>query len=119
MPRLDATISVSEAVREDAIGLGASRERAHTISNGISIARVRELSGAKKITFARPTIVGVGRLSYEKGFDTLLRAHALARKEIAHCLVLVGDGLERASLEGLAAELKIEGSVTFAGYQAN
>ena len=119
LPRLDATISVAEAVREDAISLGARRERAYSISNGISVARVQELSGAEKITFTRPTIVGAGRLSPEKGFDTLLRAHALARKEIAHDLVFVGDGEERVSLERLAAELRVEDSVTFAGYQVN
>ena len=119
LPRLDATISVAEAVREDAVALGARRERAFTIPNGVPIARVQELSAAEKIVFAHTTIVGVGRLAYEKGFDTLLRAHALARQEVAHDLVLVGDGRERASLEQLTAELGITGSVTFAGYQAN
>lgn len=119
LPRLDATISVAQAVRDDAIDLGARRERAFTIPNGVSVARVQELSTAEEIVFAQPTIVGVGRLAHEKGFDTLLRAHALARRKIAHELVLVGDGRERASLERLTAELGIDDSVTFAGYQAN
>lgn len=119
LPRLDATISVAEAVREDIIGLGAGRERAYVVSNGIPIARVQALSGAEKIAFARPTIAGFGRLSFEKGFDVLIRAHAIARKEIAHDLVIVGDGRERANLEQLAAELGVEDSVIFAGYRAN
>ncbi len=119
LPRLDATISVAEAVRDDLISLGARKDRAYAVSNGIPVARVQELSEAKKIAFTRPTIVGVGRLSYEKGFDTLLRAHALARNETPHDLVIVGDGWERANLEQLAKELRVTDSVTFAGYLVN
>jgi glycosyltransferase involved in cell wall biosynthesis len=119
LPRLDATISVAESVRDDAVDLGARSERAYTIPNGIPVARVLELGTAEKIAFRRPTVVAVGRLAYEKGFDILLRAHASAQREIAHDLVLVGDGRERTSLERLATELGVGGSVTFAGYRPN
>jgi glycosyltransferase involved in cell wall biosynthesis len=99
LPRLDATISVAEAVREDVIGLGADRERAYLIANGIPVARVLELSQAEEVSFERPTIVTVDRLSPEKDLDDLLRAHALAREEIAHDLLIIGDGVNRPRLE--------------------
>jgi len=119
LPRLDATISVAEAVREDVIGLGARRERAYAIPNGIPVARVQELGRVEKIEYERPTIVTVGRLSPEKGLDDLLRAHALAREEIAHDLLIIGDGIDRPRLEELTTELGLRDSVTFSGYHTN
>ncbi len=52
-----------------------------------------------------------GRLSSEKGIDTLIRAAALSRQPVA----IAGSGPEREDLERLAAELGAE--VTFLGYR--
>ena len=57
-------------------------------------------------------ILAVGRLSYFKGFDVLLRA--LADVEDA-CLLLIGDGECRRPLQQLASELGIDARVRFAG----
>lgn len=46
-------------------------------------------------------ILAIGRLTYYKGFDTLV--HALAALAQAAQLLIVGDGEERARLEGLIA----------------
>jgi glycosyltransferase involved in cell wall biosynthesis len=62
-----------------------------------------------------PKILGLGRLHWQKGFDVLLRALAIIRKERNWSLVLAGDGPERDSLRALAAELSIRGSVAFVG----
>ncbi|HBR68347.1 MAG TPA: hypothetical protein DEA55_03120 [Rhodospirillaceae bacterium] len=65
---------------------------------------------------AGPYILGVGRLSPEKGFDDLIAAHAIARKAHPELnLVLVGDGPERAALENMALRLGTRESVFFAG----
>jgi len=57
-------------------------------------------------------VLAVGRLSYFKGYDVLLRA--LADVEDA-CLLLIGDGECRRALQQLATELGIEARVRFAG----
>jgi len=57
-------------------------------------------------------ILAVGRLSYFKGFDVLLRA--LAAVDDAS-LLLIGDGECRRPLEQLANELGIDARVRFAG----
>lgn len=63
-----------------------------------------------------PKMVCVGRLSPEKGQAGLLRAFAILQRSRPDLqLRLVGDGPDRATLEGLAAELGINGTVTFAG----
>jgi glycosyltransferase involved in cell wall biosynthesis len=59
----------------------------------------------------------VGRLSFEKGHDVLLRAFAQLRgRGCAARLVIVGDGPERGALEKLAAELGLGGDVLMPGY---
>jgi len=60
----------------------------------------------------KPRILAVGRLSYFKGFDVLLRA--LADIEGAS-LLLIGDGECRQALQQLANELGIGARVRFAG----
>lgn len=61
-----------------------------------------------------PVALWVGRLSPEKGVHTLLEA--LAQPELAEaCLLLVGDGPERRSLERCCRTLQLDGRVYFAG----
>jgi len=68
---------------------------------------------------ARDYFVSVGRLASTKGFDRSLRAYAMAEAYRYCDFVVVGDGVERASLEALVRELDIEQYVHFAGYQEN
>lgn len=58
------------------------------------------------------TVVFVGRLTRQKALDVALRAVAAVP---AARLLLVGDGPERESLERLAAELGLDGRVSFLG----
>lgn len=62
----------------------------------------------------------VGRLTQQKGYDTLIRAMALVRATLpdAH-LVLVGDGEDRASLEALVTASGLAGCVTFLGVRTD
>lgn len=60
----------------------------------------------------------VGRLSKEKGVDTLLSAWPLAGLPAAARLLIVGDGPERGALEQQAAQLAVNGSVLFLGRRA-
>ena len=63
-----------------------------------------------------PTVVGIGRLVPQKGFDILLKAFAHAiRLDPNWRLVLFGDGPERERLLALAEHLKIRDRVSFPG----
>jgi glycosyltransferase involved in cell wall biosynthesis len=46
-----------------------------------------------------PTLVAVGRLEYQKGFDTLIEALSIVRKTVSARLVIFGDGSLREKLE--------------------
>lgn len=66
-----------------------------------------------------PRILGFGRLVCDKGFDLLLRAHAVvARRRPDARLILAGDGTARPALEHLAASLGLSASVEFTGMVA-
>lgn len=66
----------------------------------------------------RPYIVGVGRLSIEKGFDLLIEAFAHSRARQTHDLLIVGDGRERARLETLGTTLGLGSTLVFVGQVA-
>ncbi len=72
---------------------------------------------AEPYKHVRPYIFAIGRHAAQKGFDNLLKAYARIRPQLSQPfdLLLAGDGPERASLEALAAELKIKDSAHFVG----
>jgi GalNAc-alpha-(1->4)-GalNAc-alpha-(1->3)-diNAcBac-PP-undecaprenol alpha-1,4-N-acetyl-D-galactosaminyltransferase len=62
------------------------------------------------------TVLAVGRLSPEKGIDTLLRGFALVKKKASGWrVIVVGDGPARADLIALRDELNLTDSVEFIG----
>ncbi len=65
----------------------------------------------------RPRIVGVGRLSPEKGFDLLIRAFArIAPWYPEWTLQILGEGPQRRELEDLADSLGVRNQVRLAGW---
>ena len=66
-----------------------------------------------------PVILGVGRLTYQKDFHTLIRAFHLVRKSVDSRLVIIGDGEDRAGLTRLAEELGVIDHIDMPGYVAN
>ncbi|MBU2036696.1 glycosyltransferase [Patescibacteria group bacterium] len=58
----------------------------------------------------------MGRLSYEKSIDQVIRAFALINKKMPDLnLMIIGDGPERKNLEKLAKDLNVNNSVIFTG----
>ncbi len=85
------------------------------IWNGIDLNRF-PFSGPRDC----PIAISVARLSREKDFPTLLRGTAIALKKVPDLqLKIVGDGVERDSLEKLAHELNISDAVEFLGERAD
>jgi GalNAc-alpha-(1->4)-GalNAc-alpha-(1->3)-diNAcBac-PP-undecaprenol alpha-1,4-N-acetyl-D-galactosaminyltransferase len=64
----------------------------------------------------RTVIVAVGRLTYQKGFDVLLRAYAIIAPRFADwSLAIIGEGEEQGSLTRLRDELRLDDRVEFVG----
>jgi glycosyltransferase involved in cell wall biosynthesis len=66
-----------------------------------------------------PVILGVGRLTRQKDFPTLIRAFAEVNRCRATRLIILGEGEERASLEALARELGVEEHIALPGFRDN
>ena len=66
-----------------------------------------------------PTIIAVGRLSYQKGFDLLLDAFSQVQKSVESRLIIFGEGELRESLEKQIDELGISDKVSLPGYSDN
>lgn len=66
-----------------------------------------------------PVIVGIGRLTRQKDFPTLIRAFSNVRERIPSKLIILGEGEERTSLEELCKSLGIAEDVDMPGFVAN
>jgi glycosyltransferase involved in cell wall biosynthesis len=63
------------------------------------------------------TLLAMGRLAYEKGFDLLLQAFALiAKRQPDWCLQIWGEGELRSQLEHCASNLGLRERVQFCGF---
>jgi glycosyltransferase involved in cell wall biosynthesis len=67
----------------------------------------------------RPCVIAIGRLSPQKGFDSLIAAFAAVRRRIDCRLVILGDGELRGSLERQVAEMGLNGDVYLPGFVPN
>jgi glycosyltransferase involved in cell wall biosynthesis len=124
-PKADAIIVNSKGI---AIILGKLKhillQKIAVIYNPVDIEQIMHLS-KKKISYLLsqedvPIIIGIGRLSIEKGHSYLLKAvHIILSKGIQCRLIICGQGLKRERLEKLAVDLKIDDKVTFLGFQDN
>ncbi|WP_342832975.1 glycosyltransferase [Candidatus Hadarchaeum sp.] len=118
--KIDTIVAVSESVASDLIkALAINPKKIEVIYNPVIEDDI--FLKAKDVQFFTSThyILGAGRLVESKGFDTLLRAFAIVRKNIVLELVILGDGPERENLENLARALEIFDNVRFLGFTRN
>ena len=66
-----------------------------------------------------PTILGVGRLTAQKDFSTLIDAFALVNKRMPARLILLGEGEERAQLSELGRKLGLAERISMPGWVPN
>jgi len=128
-PRLPRLVFVSHGAQRTLQGLVPLRpERLSVIHNPLDLDRVQALAaeplpGWAAFMTRRPTIVSVGRLERQKGFDLLIEAHARLRNGgQVHDLLILGegkDGKDRAELQNLARRLGVEDSVHLPGFVPN
>jgi glycosyltransferase involved in cell wall biosynthesis len=113
-------VPVAQGLVRGLVDLGIRKDRIEVVENGFEPALIRA-GAAREPGLALPPgpfLFALGRLSEQKGFDTLIAAHALALRQGAppHRLLIAGEGPDLEPLKALAAERGVTGSVTFAGF---
>jgi len=114
LTQADWVVAISQAMRSDVISLAPEIEgRCSVIYNSLDIG-IRSNCGA---SFDTPTLLCVGRVVREKGFDLAIQAlPEILRARPETRLLIAGDGPARPELEAQAIALGVAGRVTFAGW---
>lgn len=114
----ERVVAQSTAMRDDLLQLGIEPDRIVTITNPMDEEEIERRTATPAVPLpGRPALVAVGRLTRQKGFDTLVEAlpDLLDRHPDLH-LTVFGEGPARGALEARVDHLGIGGSVTLAGH---
>jgi glycosyltransferase involved in cell wall biosynthesis len=123
----DAITAVSNGVADDiARSLGIARNAITTLYNP-TITPDFALRASQPIDHpwfadgAPPVLLGVGRMTFQKDFSTLLRAFARVRQDRPVRLVIIGEAnpKQQARFQAEAAELGVQEAVELLGYLPN
>ncbi len=124
-PDADRVVTVSDAVGRELIdGLGLCPDTVQTIYNPVVDDELLGMAGEPldHPWFADgepPVILGVGRLTEQKDFATLMDAFAKLRQQRQARLVILGEGRLRPELEERAKQLDITADVDLPGFVDN
>lgn len=121
-PAADAVVCVSSGVAEDlARYVDIPGEKLNVIYNpAIAPRQLRAVSSSPLhpwlVQGQPPVILGVGRLTRQKDFPTLIRAFALIAAQRECRLMILGEGQDRQDLELLSVDLGLRGRIEFPGF---
>lgn len=124
-PMVDGVVAVSEGVAQDTCLItGLPRERVAVVHNpvvkaGLYKAARQPIDHPWLRPGEPPVILGIGRLTRQKGFPTLLRAFACLHRERPCRLLILGEGRERDRLQSQAEALGVAGALQMPGTVAN
>jgi hypothetical protein len=122
--RADAVVFVSHGAADAARRRGLPPQRVSVAHSGIDvdevIRRARSSPPRAIVGDQRPVLLSCADLAVRKGHDLLLRSLAAVHERGYDArLVILGEGPERAALEGLAADLGVADSVLLPGFVLN
>ncbi|MCG5509912.1 glycosyltransferase [Ectothiorhodospira lacustris] len=124
-PLADGIIAVSRGVADDVRGItGLPEEKVHVVRNPVITPDLETLAAEPAPhpwleDGGDPVIIGMGRLTRQKDFPTLLRAFAGVRGRRPARLIILGEGGDREALTALARSLGVADRVLMPGFAPN
>jgi len=124
-PKANAIVVVSEAARDDFLrNFRLNRKKVSVIYNPVVTPELFEKAKQPSThpwlsQDSPPVILGVGRLTKQKDFTTLIRAFALVCNQQPAKLIIIGEGNERKKLEQLSINLRVSKDVDIHGFVEN
>jgi glycosyltransferase involved in cell wall biosynthesis len=121
LPRADLVVCVSSGVRDDLVSLVHLEVHPVVIPDPIDVAAVARSS---REPVAHPwfdgktqVVLGVGRLTWQKNFEMLIRAFHLLKRDVPEAkLLILGEGELRPRLEALVTKLGLATEVDLHGF---
>lgn len=122
--RADRIIAVSNGAADDLKEMGLPENKIDVIYNPVITREVFSLAEQSPshpwfLDKTVPIILGVGRLTEQKDFATLIKAFILVRKELPARLVIVGEGEEKNRLNKMISNYNLQDSACLLGHQNN
>ena len=124
-PKLHRLIAVSQGVADDVIAITGMSNRQVTVVRNPTITPAMLTAASLPVehpwfaAHAPPVVLGVGRLTEQKDFPTLLRAFAEVVEERDARLIILGEGQLRESLLEQAQQLGIADKMALPGFTEN
>ena len=121
----DAVVAVSQGVARDMARItGLPTSDIRIIRNPVITPRIFRMASEPvplpwPIKDGEPVIVGIGRLTRQKDFPTLIRAFAAVRKKLPCRLIILGEGKDRDNLEHLTKQLSLSEKIDMPGFVEN
>ncbi|TVQ72456.1 MAG: glycosyltransferase [Chromatiaceae bacterium] len=124
-PQADGIVAISQGVADD-VGVisNIDRGKVHVIPNPVIGPALHALANSG-ISHPwvdhpqEPVIIGMGRLTRQKDFQTLIKGFAELQKSRKSRLIILGEGRDRYNLTQLVRQLGIENQVDMPGHQEN
>lgn len=121
--KYDRIVCVSQNVKESFDRLFCCSSKTLVLYNTVDDTGIRQQANcvlSEIPSKRRITVVTVGRLTHQKGYDRLLRIHKLLIGEgFSYDLWILGKGEERESLEQYIADNNLSASVSLLGFLPN
>ena len=119
----DRVVCVSQNVKDSFDRMFGASEKSLVLYNTIDDAEIRNQANMTLPEMPpkrKTTVVTVGRLTHQKGYDRLLIIHKLlVHMGFDYDLWILGEGEDREKLEGYIMENQLSDSVKLFGYCAN
>lgn len=118
-------IAISQGIADDLVkSYGVPRDKVKTIYNPAIMLDVlckaeEKASHPWLYPGQLPVILGVGRLTTQKDFASLIQAFAIVVQQYSSRLIILGEGEERKKLESIVENLKLETQVSLPGFVDN
>jgi glycosyltransferase involved in cell wall biosynthesis len=121
----DAIVAPSNGVADDLSAVtGLQRNSLRVIYNPVvsrsMLSKAQETPDHSWLKSSQlPVILGIGRLSKQKDFGTLIQAFAQVRRQLKSRLVILGEGELRSELERIACNEGVQEDVSLPGFVRN
>lgn len=120
----DLIITLTEETKKDLMNkFNFDKSKIFVVPNPIISRDIDDLKNelVEEGLFEKDTmrIIGVGRLTKQKDFETLIKAFEIVERQIICKLIILGEGEEREKLEALIREKGLENKVYLVGFVKN